>query len=204
MAEAPLKSLRSDLGLAARGASSSSYGLALGLGGSPPTSATLRARMRKLEAAMVQLQEQVQTQSQDMVAGAVAFARPDQRAFIQNTVTAAIHKAKLNDDGSTMCGWRFVGARKKGAGSPYRVVHSISGMPSTMICERCMPTERAIAAMVGIAGAEDISGDEFEFTKLIRRPSLDMCYSLCETFIVQSWSPKFVNINSLYKSVAPN
>ena len=95
----------------------------------------------------VQLHVQVQTQSQDMVAVAVAFARPDQRVFIQNTITAAVHKAKGNDDRRTMCGWSFAKARKKGAGSPYRVVHSLAGMPSTMICERCIPTERASPKM---------------------------------------------------------
>ena len=111
---------------------------------------------------MVQLQEQVQTQSQDMVSVAVAFARPDQRVFVQNTITAAIHKAKGNDDGSTMCGWSFAKARKKGAGSPYRVVQSLAGMPCTMICERCMPTERALAEAIGIQGGAELSCDEFE------------------------------------------
>ena len=111
---------------------------------------------------MVQLQEQVQTQSQDMVAVAVAFARPDQRVFIQNTITAAIHRAKPNDDGSTMCGWPFSKARKKGAGLPCSVVHSLAGMPSTMICERCMPTERAIADAVGLEASVELSCDECE------------------------------------------
>ena len=97
-----------------------------------------------------------------MVAVAVAFARPDQRIFIQNTVTAAIHRAKPNDDGSTMCGWPFARARKKGSGAPFRAVHSLAGMPFAMICDRCLPTERAIAAAVGIAGTEGPSGDEFE------------------------------------------
>ena len=111
---------------------------------------------------MVQLQEQVQTQSQDMVSVAVAFARPDQRVFVQNTITAAIHKAKGNDGGSTMCGGVFAKARKKGAGSPYRVVHSLAGMPCTMICERCMPTERALAEAIGIQGGAQLRCDEFE------------------------------------------
>ena len=162
VAEAPLKSLRADLGLVGCGSSSSSSGLPPAFGGSVATSAALRARLRNLEAAMAKLQVEVQTQSQDMVAVAVAFARPDQRIFIQNTVTAAIHRAKPNDDGSTMCGWPFARARKKGAGAPFRAVHSLAGMPFTMICDRCLPTERAIASAVGIAGTEGLSGDEFE------------------------------------------
>ena len=91
------------------------------------------------------------TQTQDMVAVAVALARPDQRVFIQNTITAAVHKAKGNDDGSTMSGWSFAKARKKGA----------RFMPSTMISQRCMPTERAIAEAVGIEGGAELSCDEF-------------------------------------------
>ena len=54
------------------------------------------------------------------------------------------------------------GHGRKGAGAPYRVVQSLVNMPSTMICERCMPTERALAATTGIIGNAALSGDEHE------------------------------------------
>ena len=89
---------------------------------------------------MTSLQEAVQTQAQDMMAIAAGFARP-------------------HDEGHAMCGWRFSGARKRGAGLPYRFVPSLANSPSSMICERFMPTEEAVAAMVGLAGEEELSGD---------------------------------------------
>ena len=99
----------------------------------------------------------VQAQVQDVVAMATAFARTDNRVYVQNTVTAAIHTAKGSDDGHTMCGWPSSRTRKRGTGLPYRFVSSLVGMPGTMMCERCLPAERAIA--VGRRDA-DLSADE--------------------------------------------
>ena len=76
---------------------------------------------------------------------------------MQNTVTAAIHMAKSCDNGHTVCGWPFSRARKRGAGLPYRIANSLVGMPGAMMCERCLPTERAIA--IGRVNA-DMSADE--------------------------------------------
>ena len=105
---------------------------------------------------------QVHQQALDVVSLATGFGRKDNRVFIQNKVISAIHQAKYDDDGCTLCGWHFSGARKKGRGLPYRVVKSLVSMPSTMICERCMPTERALAATVGILGDVALSGDEHQ------------------------------------------
>ena len=162
VAEAPLKSLKADLGWRSAGSASSSSAHPFAVGASHSTSALVRARMRKLELAVTTLEDTMQTQAEDIVAVAAGFARPDDRVFIQNTITAAIHQAKPNDGGSTLCGWRFAGARKKGTGAPYRVVQSLVNMPSAMICERCMPTERALAATIGIIGNAALSGDEHE------------------------------------------
>ena len=117
----------------------------------------VRARVRKLEASLLRLEGVVQAQAQDVVAMATAFARTDNRVYVQNTVTAAIHMAKGSDDGRTMCGWPYSRARKRGTGLPYRLVSSLVDMPGTMMCERCLPTERAIAR--GRHDA-DLSADE--------------------------------------------
>ena len=162
VAEAPLKSLKADLGWKIGGTSSSSMAPTFAGGASDSTSALIRARMLKLESAVAGLEEIAHTQALDIVAVAAGFARPDERVFVQNTVSAAIHQAKANDGNRTLCGWHFAGARKRGAGAPYRIVHSLVNMPSTMICERCMPTEMALAAMIGIVGAAGVSGDEHE------------------------------------------
>ena len=79
------------------------------------------------------------------------------RIYVQNTVAAAIHMSKSGDDGHTVCGWRFAGACKHGPGLLYRIVNSLIDMPGTMLCERCLPTERAIA--IGHFNA-DVSVDE--------------------------------------------
>jgi hypothetical protein len=118
--------------------------------------------MRKPESAVAALEETVHTQALDIVAVASGFARPDDRVFVQNVVTAAIHQAKPNDGNSTLCGWHFAGSRKKGSGAAYRIVHSLANMPATMICERCMPTEMALAAVIGIVGSAGVSGNEHE------------------------------------------
>ena len=43
-----------------------------------------------------------------------------------------------------------------GPGLIYRVVQTLTGLPGGMICERCLPTERAIAMNL----MDDLSGDE--------------------------------------------
>ena len=94
---------------------------------------------------MDRVQADMTAQAQDAVSLAIGFARTDDRVFIQSTVTAAIHMAKAHDSGHTCCGWRYFAARKKGSGSPHRIVDSIATLPGCMICERCMPTEPAVA-----------------------------------------------------------
>ena len=74
--------------------------------------------------------------------------------------------AKSRDNGHTMCGWPYARARKRGAGLPYRIVNSLVDMPGTMMCERCLPTERAIA--IGRHEA-DMSADEQSFCTARRR-----------------------------------
>ena len=106
---------------------------------------------------MFTLQADILTHAQDIVSIATGFARTDVRVFIQNTSTAAVHYAKVMGDGHTVCGWRFAAARKRGAGPPYRVAPSLKDLPGSMLCEKCLPTERALAMNVVEV---DLSGDE--------------------------------------------
>ena len=163
VADAPLKSLRSDLGLGASTPTMSSSASSFGTGSQSSSSSTLvHARLRKLETAMMALQSDLQSQAQDLVGLAAGFAKPDDRVFIQNTATATVHYAKQRDDGHTICGWRFAPARMKTAGLPYRFVPCLNGIPGTMLCERYLPTERAVALALGGDVPLDIelSGDE--------------------------------------------
>ena len=163
VADAPLKSLRSDLGLPATGltSSSSSSSFALGAKSSKALDLVL-SRLKKLETAMVTLQVYLQTQAQDLVGLAAGFAKPDPRVFVQNTTSGAVHYAKVNDDRHTVCGWPFGAARKKSVGSPYRFVPCLNGMPGHLICKTCLPTERAVALSLGDDVPHDIelSGED--------------------------------------------
>ena len=105
----------------------------------------MQARIQKLEAAMMNLEWTVQAQGQDVVGLATGFARTDARVFVQNGQTAVVHYAKANDEGHTVCGWRYIAARMRGAGMPYRFAPALIDGPGSMMCERCLLTEEAIA-----------------------------------------------------------
>ena len=161
VADAPLRSLRSDLGLSsvgvsprtpAAGLAAPSTPVSFGIPTSKSTDSLLAARVRKVEALLSRLQDDMAVQAQDVVGIATGFARSDNRIFVQNVATATVHFARSNDDGHTACGWRFATAR-----STYRVLHSLLDLPYSMICERCLPTERIMAE--NIFGA-DLSGDD--------------------------------------------
>ena len=111
-----------------------------------------------MEDAIARLDAELQNQARDVVGLATGFARTDDRVFIQNTTTAALHYAAANNAGGTVCGWPFASARKKG-GPAYRTVPSLRGMPGFLMCERCLPTERAIA-MRNSSDTHELSGDE--------------------------------------------
>ena len=117
----------------------------------------MKVRIQKLEAAMMNLESTVQVQGQGVVGLATGFARTDTRVFVQNVQTAAVHYAKANDEGRTVCGGHYIAARMKGAGMPSRFVPSLVDVPGSMMCERCLLTEKAIPT-----GCDEVelSGDE--------------------------------------------
>ena len=117
----------------------------------------MRARVQKLEDALIRLEGIVQTQAQDVVALATGFARTDNRIYVQNTATATIHVARSGDDGRTVCGWPYARARARGPEIPYRTIGSLRDIPGMMLCEKCLPTERAVAVGRDVA---ELSADE--------------------------------------------
>ena len=110
---------------------------------------------------MEKLRDEMAAQACDVLGLATGFARTDDRVFVQNTTTAAVHQAKTHDGGHTLCGWPFATARRKGPGKPYRIVGSLVGIPGMMICDSCLPTERAVALQ---AQPAEISADELELS----------------------------------------
>jgi hypothetical protein len=154
VADAPLLSLRSDLGLSVTRAS-------LSTAVDAKASSSLGPKLARLEKAMCLLRSDVLAQAQDVVALATGYARTDTRVYIQNLITATVHLAIRLDDGHVACGWRFATARRTASGLPYRVIQSLVDLPGGMLCERCLPTERAVA--LSAANSVDIvlSGDEY-------------------------------------------
>ena len=87
---------------------------------------------------------EVRTQTQDVVALATGYARTDDRVFVQNEITASVHVARSWDQNLTTCGWQYATAKRvNGAG--YRILNTLVNLPGSMLCERCLTTERAVA-----------------------------------------------------------
>ena len=78
-----------------------------------------------------------------------------------NTVTACVHFARSNDEGHTACGWPFARVRRTACGPAFRIINNLIDIPGTMMCDNCLPTEKAVA-MAAIHG--DLSGDDHEPT----------------------------------------
>ena len=106
---------------------------------------------------MTHMQAEIQRQACEVVGIATGFARTDQRVFIQNTVTKAVHYAIANNSRTTVCGWPFKAARR--GGKAYRVVPNLVNMPGHLLCEHCLLTERLISLGTSCT-SHDISGDE--------------------------------------------
>ena len=53
--------------------------------------------------------------------------------------------AKSAGDGHTLCGWKFSSAHSRMLGPPYRFIASLTDMLGCMMCEICLPTDRAIS-----------------------------------------------------------
>ena len=72
-----------------------------------------------------------------------------------------MHYAKPNDERSTVCGWQFACARKqRGTGPAYRVVPNLRDLPGNILCDACLPTERAIALNLLEVELGLVSGDD--------------------------------------------
>ena len=132
VADAPLKSLRTDLGLRSI-PGTEPPNLHFMANGKDTLSAIVRARVQKLEDALTRLEGTVQSQAQDVVALATGFARTDNRVYVQNTTTATIHLARGGDEGRTICGWPYARARARGPELSFHTVHSLIDIPGMLL-----------------------------------------------------------------------
>ena len=146
VSDVPLRTLRADLGIGA--SSSSSFSQMMGPGAKAAGVTQLRTRIAALEAKVDSLETSVQSQSQDLVGLAAGYIQQTPRVFIQNLSSAAVHI--VAGEGRTACGWKFAKSR-----TDTRTLASLSGVPGIMLCEACLPSERAVACALGPAVLSD-------------------------------------------------
>ena len=167
--DAPLRSLRSDLGLTPHGTLSSPFAVA-----SRTVDSVSQRRLHSLTAAMARLEELVEVQNLEIDAIRGAAAVDLLPTYVQHTVLNTVHRLRKHGESRTICGLD-VGASFKAylpsqpqARSHHRVtvktyapVRSLAGVPGILICERCLKSERTAALAKELIDA-DLSGDEVE------------------------------------------
>ena len=127
VADTPLTTLRTDLGLPGERPSTST------------ASVTNNSWKRKLDRALDQLNQH------ELVIDALRTAVENPRAivYVQNLTTLAIHGLRSGDSSHTICGWSVGPARQKRG--QIRWLHTIAGEPFESLCERCLLPERKAA-----------------------------------------------------------
>ena len=140
VADAPLRSLRTDLGL--DNPCSSAALVAKAAPSRIPRGLT--AKMSGLEDMLKQLTETVSQHSTEIarerIAAAVSAAPT---RYIQNTTSAAIHAVRANNNAQTVCGWSFGltcrRSRLRRTTNNHVVVESLVGVSWQLICKNCLP-----------------------------------------------------------------
>ena len=155
---APLRSLRTDLGLPPHGAA-----VPLAAAGTVTSAATL-ARFKALEATIAGLSDMLEQRVVDLRAEITA-ATAVRRTYVQNVATATVHLVRAQDTSRAVCGWRFRGAtararRRDLVREPtFRYLPDITLIPGQMLCERCLPDDRDLAIAANLV-QEELSSDE--------------------------------------------
>lgn len=163
--DAPLRSLRSDLGLTPQGTLSSPFAVA-----SRTEDTISQRRLHSLTAAMARLEELVEVQNLEIDAIRATAAVDSLPAFVQHTVLNTVHRLRPHEESRTICG---IDVRASFKAQPhthshrrvtvktYAPIRSLAGVPGILICERCLKSERKAALAKELIDA-DLSGDEIE------------------------------------------
>ena len=142
VAEAPLESLRSDLGLGRNDGGATKLGrLNLGSSGATSSAATT-LRMQKLEDAVARLDTVVAAQALELATLKAGFNRMTAPTYIQNVTSAIVHKARATQDGRAVCGWHYTGqtyrTKRSNKHEAILTLKSLDGIPCSLLCERCL------------------------------------------------------------------
>ena len=160
--DAPLATIRADLGIAARVqqvATSKAPDRRI---------ADHKRRIVALEATVAELSRTIAGHVGELAhlsAPVEPASRPEPLGdLVQNCLTNTVHRASTTAIGRTRgCGWAFDGAtyraRRNVSAKSFRVLTTLEGIPGELICDRCLREER-IAALERDLVHDDLSGDE--------------------------------------------
>jgi hypothetical protein len=160
VADAPLRSLRSDLGLSPQGTTMMPFASVRS-----SDQAAAKTRLHTLETALSRLEEVVAGHASEiatMTAEATADIVPK---YVRHTVTATVHRIRPSDASRTICGISISGAtfmaRRQDNSKCYLPLDSLQDIPGVLMCDRCLNKERSLALNSELVDAA-ISGDEVE------------------------------------------
>ena len=156
--EAPLKSIRSDLGIALQGRSTKAAASS-----SSACSSAMVSKVTALEAKLEELERTIQVHAQELTTLNEAAKQDTTTSFIQNIATATVHVTSPTSFGRARCGWKFDGptyrSRRQISAKSYRPLENLDDIPGDMICGSCLPQERLAALNKDIIH-NDLSGDD--------------------------------------------
>lgn len=157
VADSPLASLRTDLGLVPRvGEASSSSSSSSSVRASIDELAVgHRLLLAKVDAALTQLAAH---EARLAAPSSVPVVRGPRAPFCQNMRTLAVHALRSLDKGRTICGWDIsLVAHDAGA---LQFVTDLHTQPHWRWCERCLLTEKRAAELASIAVAPCADSDD--------------------------------------------
>jgi hypothetical protein len=163
--DAPLRSLRSDLGLTPQGTVPSPFAVA-----SRSDDAAVQRRLHSLSEAMTRLEQLVAEQNLE-VANLRASAEADPLpSYVQHSVTDTVHRLRTSDDTRAICGIdvkvSFTAqphshSHRRVSVKTYMPLSSIAGVPGLLLCKNCLRSERKAALDKELVDAA-LSGDEVD------------------------------------------
>ena len=158
VADAPLRSLRADLGLTRQGTKMMPFATV-----SSQDHSASSTRLRTVEQALGRLEELVDGHAIEIAALALEADSEPAPKYVQNSVTLSAHRLRPSDDTRTICGICIVGAtfraRLQDNSRQYLPIDSLAEVPGPLMCERCLKSERNVVMTRELIDA-DISGDE--------------------------------------------
>ena len=163
--DAPLRSLRSDLGLTPQGTLPSPFAVA-----SRSVDTVSQRRLHSLTVAMSRLEELVEQQNLEIASLRTSAASDPLPSYVQHTVLDTVHRLRPLDVARTICGIDVKASFKAQPHSQshrrvniktYAPICSLAEVPGILLCERCLKTERKAALENELIDAA-LSGDEVE------------------------------------------